>query len=98
MRYFKIKWRGPCKKKHVLEVAVIVALQLTEGDIVGIHYEQMDVLEDALVDRDKPLFSERYLNHICYRIRRSGFCKAVKSSGVMDLPLIWQPLGQFADG
>jgi hypothetical protein len=46
----KIKRGGPCKKEHVLEVAVIVALQLAESDIVGVHHEEMDMFEETFTD------------------------------------------------
>jgi hypothetical protein len=43
-------------REHVLEVAVIVALQLAESDIVGVHHEEMDMFEETFIDRGEPLF------------------------------------------
>jgi hypothetical protein len=51
----KIKWRGPCKKEHVLKVAVIIALQLAESDIVRVHHEKMEVFEETFIDRGESL-------------------------------------------
>ena len=55
LKDLQIEWRGACKKQHVLEVAIVIALQLAESDIVGIHHEEMDVLEDSFIDWSEPL-------------------------------------------
>lgn len=55
LEHAKIEWRGSREEEHVLEVAVIVALELTKRDVVGIHHEEVDVFEEAFINRREPL-------------------------------------------
>ena len=42
-------------RAHVLEVAVIVALQLAESHIVRVRHEEMEVFEESFIDPGEPL-------------------------------------------
>lgn len=55
LEHVKIKWRSSREEEHVLEVAVIIALQLAESDIVRVHHEEMEVFEETFIDRGEPL-------------------------------------------
>jgi len=44
------------EKQHVLEVAIDIALQFTEGNIVGVHHLRMKIFEEAFVDLRESVF------------------------------------------